>query len=110
MSTLREEHAELDTIEHDIHTHPGPRRYVEIAVILAVCTAIEVGISYMSIPDGAKIPALIAVAIIKFALVVMWFMHLRFDSRLFTVMFFGGLGLAIAAFVVILTIMRVFFA
>ena len=101
----REEHG------HDVvHAHPSPRTYVQVAIVLAVFTAIEVGLSYLPASRWLIIPALLFVAAIKFALVAMWYMHLRFDNRLFSVMFIGGLALAVGAFVAVLTIQRVFFA
>ncbi|MFN8556667.1 MAG: cytochrome C oxidase subunit IV family protein [Dehalococcoidia bacterium] len=92
------------------HAHPGPRRYVQIAIILAVLTALEVAISYMGLPAALTVITLLVLATIKFSMVVMYFMHLRFDNRLFTVMFAGGLALALVVFVAVLTIQRVFFA
>lgn len=91
------------------HAHPGPRKYVGVAVILAVFTAIEVALSYAGLPDGLTIVLMIGVAIIKFAMVVMWFMHLRFDNRIFTIMFVGGLVLAVVAFIAVLTMQRALF-
>jgi cytochrome c oxidase subunit 4 len=44
----------------------------------------------------------------KFALVVAFFMHLRFDSRLFTAFFAGALVMAGAAFLAVLTMFRAF--
>ena len=41
--------------------------------------------------------------VVKFSLVVGYFMHLRFDNRLFTRVFFAGLFLAIAVYIVMLT-------
>ena len=97
-------------VEHEEHAHPGPRVYIQIAIILAVFTAIEVGLSYIDMSKWVIIPALLIVAAIKFAMVAMWYMHLRFDNALFSVMFVGGLALAVGAFVAVLTIQRVFFA
>lgn len=114
MSVTREQVTEAHTIRHNEHAHPGPRRYIQIAVILAVLTAIEVELSYLpkqiNISAAATIPPLIILAVVKFAMVAMFFMHLRFDNRLFTIMFAGGLALALTVFIVVLTIMRVFFA
>ncbi len=92
------------------HAHPGPRRYVEIAVILAVLTSLEVILSYLSLNDVLKAAGMMVIMAIKFSMVAMWFMHLRFDNRLFTVMFVGGLTLALAVFIAVLTIQRVLFA
>ena len=67
--------------EHD-SSHPSPSRYVAIAGILAVITAIEVWIVYQDYLNDVMIPLLILLSIGKFALVVMYFMHLKFDSKL----------------------------
>lgn len=78
-------------------THHGPsvRGYVMIGLLLAVITAIELWASYAEdVLGGVLVPALLAMSAVKFAIVVGWFMHLRFDSRLFTWMFVGGLSLA----------------
>jgi cytochrome c oxidase subunit IV len=92
---------------HELQHHPGPRQYVTIAVVLTIVTALEVGIYYIESLRDVLVPFLIAFAVIKFFLVVMWFMHLRFDSRLFRRLFVTGLVLALAVFGIVLT---VFFA
>ena len=40
---------------------------------------------------------------VKFFLVAAWFMHLRFDSSLFTKFFVGGLVLATGVYMIALT-------
>ncbi len=82
--------------------HPGPAEYVTIGLILAVVTAVEVGAFYLGIAQWALVSILVLLSALKFALVVMWFMHLRFDSRLFSGLFVGGLMLAGALFVIVL--------
>ncbi len=72
------------------HHHPGVKEYVEIGVILAVLTAIEVGLYYADVPRQVAVPALLALTAAKFVLVVLWFMHLRFDSRWFRRLFWTG--------------------
>jgi len=49
-----------------------------------------------------------ALAVTKFALVAMWYMHLKFDSRFFSALFVGGLLAAVTVFVVVLLTFRVF--
>ncbi|HEX2173959.1 MAG TPA: cytochrome C oxidase subunit IV family protein [Dehalococcoidia bacterium] len=83
--------AEPDAHEPGTHPHPGQGEYVRIAVILAVITAIEVGVYYVEALRGLLIPILIVLGALKFALVVMFFMHLKFDNRLFTFLFTGPL-------------------
>ena len=85
------------------HAHPGPAEYVKIAVILAVVTAVEVAAYYITgLSDAVLIALLMVMMVIKFALVVLWFMHLRFDSRLFRRLFITGLILAGAIYTVVL--------
>ena len=72
--------------------HAAPR-YGIVLIALVVLTAIEVGVSYLT--GGLKIGLLIALAVAKAALVVMYFMHLKFDTRLYTLMFLAGLVLIV---------------
>lgn len=89
------------------HAHPGPKEYVRIGVILAVITAIEVGIYYVSSLRPLIVPLLLGLSFLKFSLVVLWFMHLKFDSRLFRRVFIAGILLAVAVYAVVLVTMVV---
>ncbi len=93
--------------EHEGRAHPSDRSYVGIALILAVLTALEVASFYVEEQLGALlVPVLVIMMIVKFAMVVAWFMHLRFDSNLFTRVFVSGLVLAIAVYAGTLTTFR----
>ena len=84
--------------------HPGPGEYIKIAAILAVVTAVEVGAYYVTgIPNGILSASLLIMMIIKFALVGLWFMHLRFDNRLFRRLFVTGIILALAVYTIAMT-------
>ncbi len=83
--------------------HPGPLEYVKIGLILAVITAVEVGIYYIEAIEDALVPILIVLSALKFTLVVMWFMHLKFDSRVFSWLLAGGLALIGVLLVVVLS-------
>jgi caa(3)-type oxidase subunit IV len=62
------------------HTsHPKPRTYVLVFVWLTVLTAIEIAVA-AAVPEPIKIPVLVVIAVIKAALVVLYYMHLRYDS------------------------------
>ena len=76
------------------HNHPTGSKYFAIALILCVITAIEVGVFYLEFLSYGIIPILTVLSIGKFALVVMYYMHLKFDSKLFSVLFLTGLILA----------------
>ena len=71
--------------------HPTALRYVQIALILGVLTAIEVAVYYMKSLSHVLIPILLTLSAVKFALVVLWYMHLKFDNRLFSMLFTVGL-------------------
>jgi len=84
--------------------HPRPAEYVKIAAILAVVTLIEVGAYYVTgIPDGLLSAALLIMMVIKFAMVGLWFMHLRFDSPLFRRLFVTGIVLALIVYTIAFT-------
>ena len=82
--------------------HPGPVEYAKIGLALAIVTAVEVAVYYMDALEVVLVPILLVLSALKFSLVAMWFMHLRFDSRLFSTLFVGGLMLAMAIFIVVL--------
>ena len=88
--------------------HPSPKEYVRIAVVLGVVTALEVGIYYSQISRALLIPALLVFAGIKFVLVVLWYMHLRFDSRTYARFFMIGLAGAVTLYLVVLLTFRAF--
>ena len=95
-------HEAAGEIEVDYHAHPGPVKYVGIAVILAVATAIEVGLYYLNLPDKLLVALLLGMAFIKFSLVAAYFMHLKFDSRFLRRVFLTGILLAASVYTIAL--------
>jgi caa(3)-type oxidase subunit IV len=85
--------------------HPTPARYIAIAVILTAVTAIEVAVYYMEALRGMLVPILLTFSALKFALVVMFYMHLRFDARLFSTFFVGGLMLGAGVMIALMALM-----
>ena len=85
------------------HGHPSDLQYIVVALILAVVTGIEVAVYYVTSLKDALVPILLVLSLIKFVMVVLWFMHLRFDSRIFRRLFVTGLILAIAVYLIVLT-------
>ena len=67
--------------------------YWMIGGILAVLTAMEVAAYYMEL-GAIEVPFLLVLSAAKFILVVMFFMHLKFDSKIFTGLFAAGMVLA----------------
>ena len=88
--------------------HATVQTYVRVAVVLAIITAIEIGALYVpGIPKHALVALLIVFSVVKFALVVAFFMHLRYDNRILTALFVGPLMIA---GVIILALMALFSA
>ncbi len=88
--------------------HPSPKEYVRIGLILGVLTALEIGASYAGVSGSILIPTLFILAIVKFALVVLWFMHLKFDDRRFARFFVMGLSGAAVLYLIVLISFKVF--
>lgn len=91
--------------EHSGEPHVSNRFYVVIAIILAVLTAMEVMVFYVEALSPVLLPILMVLMAVKFSLVAMFFMHLRFDSRILTGIFGWCLFLAAS---IILALMAVF--
>ena len=110
MSTATEtapEEVHDDHGEHDDHEHGlSDVGYIKVAVLLAVLTAAEVLIYFFAERVGPlEVPLLLTLMVVKFWIVVAYFMHLRFDNKLFTWLFVGGLVLAVAVYAAFATSM-----
>jgi cytochrome c oxidase subunit 4 len=88
--------------------HAGTRFYVVIALILTVITAAEVMVFYVEYLAPVLVPLLLVLAAAKFTLVAMFFMHLRFDSKVFSGLFVGPLIMAVAIIVAMLALYGAF--
>lgn len=88
--------------DEELSHHPTPRKYVWIAVILAIVTAAEVAIYYVPALEDLLVPLLVVFATVKFIMVALYFMHLKFDSKLFRRLFVTGIVLAFVVFTIVL--------
>jgi len=93
------------------HAHPGPALYLRVAVILFVMTALEVLAFEVSHRAGWPMHALvepllneilIILSAAKFALVAMFYMHLKQDSKIFSGLFVFPLIIAAVLIVALL--------
>ena len=83
--------------------HPTPKRYVQIAIVLGMLTAIEIALYYTEDIVGVFTdPILIILAVGKFIIVVGWFMHLRFENKMVNRFFTGGMILALVLFAIVM--------
>ena len=98
MSTATEHATHADHAEHGESHGASDKQYIIIAIILAVLTAIEVSTYYVDF-GPLFMPTLLILMVVKFVIVVSYFMHLKFDNKLFSWLFYSGLFLAIAVYV-----------
>jgi cytochrome c oxidase subunit 4 len=76
--------------------HPTTTTYLAVAAVLTVITLLEVGVFYVPAFRPVLPPVLLVLSGTKFALVVMFYMHLKQDNRLFTAILTAPLLLAVA--------------
>jgi cytochrome c oxidase subunit 4 len=93
--------------------HPEPGHadvgtYVKVAAILTVITGLEFAVIYIRALTPILVPLLLVMSAAKFVLVVLFFMHLRYDSRTLSTVFFGALVIAIGFVVALTTLTGVF--
>ena len=81
--------------------------YVKVALVLALLTALEVMLTYVDI-GAAFLPVLLILMAVKFVTVVSYFMHLKFDNRIFSWLFYSGLILAVLVYVAALCTFQFF--
>ena len=99
--------AATDSAHHE--HHPSDGLYWKVGLILGVITAAEVGTYFITDDPYSHelapllIGSLILMMILKFVTIGAYFMHLKFDNRLFRNVFISGLVLAVGVYIVMLT-------
>ena len=94
-----------ETAGHDnpdhAHEHPTWKQYRWVALILTVITALEVWAYYLPrlVASPFFVPLLLIMSAAKFIIVVMCYMHLKYDHKLFRALFTGPLAIAMATLV-----------
>ena len=102
--TTAVEHASAGAHEHEGHSNA---HYFYVALALAVLTGLEVALTYVHI-GAAFMPLLLGLMGVKFMMVVLEFMHLRRDAKIFHFLFWAGFGLAIAVYIAALATFKFF--
>src|SRR5215207_6685816 len=110
------DHTDVDHVDTENldagHAHPADRLdgdwdkahkpdsyYVIVAMVLAAITALETSTYWIDF-GPLFMPMLLTLMTIKFVMVVSLFMHLKFDNKIFSYLFYSGLLLAIFVYVV----------
>jgi cytochrome c oxidase subunit 4 len=75
----------------DPHSHPTAGTYIKVGIVLTVITIVEVWAYYIPafVASHFFIPSLLIMSAVKFATVVLFYMHLKYDHRLFRALFTG---------------------
>lgn len=88
------QHTALTHTGHDgeAHVHGGPKVYGAVLSGLLILTVITVGASYINWGEGlANVMIAMLIASLKASLVVLFFMHLRWDKPITAIFFCGTL-------------------
>ncbi len=89
------------------HAHKSNSFYVKVAIALAIVTGVEVGLYYLDL-GKLFLPTLLVLMVVKFVTVVSLFMHLKFDNKIFSWLFYSGLFLAVFVYLAALMTFRFF--
>ncbi len=86
------------------HAHPTGATYLKVAFILTFITAVEVWAYYIPSIVASPLfnPALIIMSAAKFVIVVMFYMHLKYDHKIFKFLFTGPLIIAAVTIIALL--------
>ena len=103
-----------DSHAHDSHGHEhapehhsfGWKKYVLVGIILSIITGVEVAIFYVEALAPVLVPVLLVLSAVKFFIVVLFFMHLKFDDAVFSRVFYGPLFLALLVVVGMIVLFR----
>lgn len=80
---------------------------VKLAIFLALVTGLET-LTYFVDFGAIAHPLIIILMVVKFATVVAYFMHLRFDNWLFTLLFMIGIVMSLAVYLAFMVTMQFF--
>ena len=90
--------------QHAEHHHPTWKEYKWVALVLFIITVAEVWAYYIDwfVASRAFVPTLLIMSVAKFAIVVMFYMHLKYDAKLFRALFLGPLAIAVLSVIALL--------
>jgi cytochrome c oxidase subunit IV len=112
MTAAVDTHAEAGQAADHAHgegAHWTDKKYVMVAIYLAILTGIEVGLSYLHVSGATWLPTVLlcVIMVVKFVTVALFFMHLRFDDKWFGRLFWTGLILALSVYLAALTTFQI---
>lgn len=88
-----------------VHEHPSWKQYKWVALWLTVITVFEVWIYYTPFKDTPYyVPLLLVLSATKFTIVVLFYMHLKYDHKLFKALFTGPLIIAVCTLLALMAL------
>ena len=78
--------------------------YLFVFIALAFFTLVETLVSYIQ-QQSIKFPTLVILSIVKVLLVLLYFMHLKFDSKVYWYLFAAGCILTIPLILILTIVM-----
>src|SRR5215210_6923105 len=98
--TVKDAHGEAHAKEH---AHPDWYTYRWVALVLTIITVVEVWVYYTPFTESRLfVPTLLVMSAAKFGIVVLFYMHLKYDARVFRALFTGPLIIAITTVIALL--------
>jgi len=96
--------AEAHVAAGEVHEHPTWHTYKWVALILTVITIMEVWVYYIPafVASRLFVPALLTMSAVKFVIVVLFYMHLKYDHKVFRALFTGPLIIAMTTIVALM--------
>ncbi|BET67277.1 hypothetical protein ASA1KI_21950 [Opitutales bacterium ASA1] len=91
-------------LSKDTHDTGKFHVFMQIAMILAIVTGIEIVIIFIPVSDFWQYTTLAVLSLFKFLAVIFYFMHLRWDKVFCTVLFFIGLVLGTGTLLALLAL------
>ena len=89
----------------EVHEHPTWKQYKWVARILTLITVVEVWVYYTPFTESPFFaPVLLVMSAVKFAIVVLFYMHLKYDHKIFKALFTGPLIIAISTLLALLLV------
>jgi cytochrome c oxidase subunit 4 len=87
-----------------VHEHPTWKEYKWVALWLTLITMVEVWLYYVPAFKATPyfVPTLLVLSAVKFAIVVMFYMHLKYDHKIFRALFTGPLAIAMTTIVALI--------
>ena len=98
------EHAAHPVSADHAHAHPTWKEYKWVALWLTVITVVEVWLYYIPafVATPYFVPTLLVLSASKFEIVVMFYMHLKYDHKIFRALFTGPLVVAVSTLVALM--------